>query len=513
MKEKLLDNKKHIIKKTRVAKLFGYSSNEDLINNLPYFDSWKFDLTNIPIFYKWLLFLTSLLFFMTVFLVILYYNYKYNRSTNYLSNNPNSGDCTLLSFPQTVTGEFSISDAGGSNNFGLWNTNAKYNPNLNRYSITLNALTFTTSQWQQNMFQVKQKLIQLASKTTHRDFAFSIIAWNAFKAIKTEVSTGGSCLFKLAGSPQYTFNKAYPVFGIGSANGVLNQNTKNSCNQEMTVNFDHSSAILNIQIDIGNTTSFSPACENLGLPQALGYNEMSQNSIINLDYNMNALVVAVAVNYGMISLKSLTQKAGNLACKKLLNKMVQYNYISQEQAEATSTYFDPTLSSDSLVYCVNWTSINSTYSNLASCFLRVGNTLMYPVVQSSGIFYKESFPKRCIKYRANVKDPQTLHEKSAKYYCNLMNLNIGFVYYPNTDMISNPTLSPASQPNNNAPTPNPTHRPTISMAPTYVQGNPTPLPSQKPTKAPSQAPTMKPSNLPSLSPSRYHLSLLSLSLS
>lgn len=265
-------------------------------------------------------------------------------------------------------------------------------------------------------------------------------------------------------------------------------------------------------------TSVTPACQNVGISlQALGYDTASfPSTYLGLTFNMISLSTALAVNFGMASLENLQQIKGDNDRVTLLKKMVSFGYISQAVADATSTFYDAFYTPASTVYCTDWAQVNDTeYKNLASCFTRVGNTLMYPLIVSSGYFKEGSaMPERCTK--ASVTDSPSGSGKkqaddAAKYYCNLMNFNIGFIYYPTPDLTSNPypTLAPTTY------TPgSPTMKPTQTKKPTkspfiYFPGSPTTkptfgAPTADPTYgAPTQIPTAPvPTPLPTRKPTR-----------
>ena len=54
--------------------------------------------------------------------------------------------------------------------------------------------------------------------------------------------------------------------------------------------------------------------------------------------------------------------------------MVQFGYISPSYVKAVSSYYDPSYEADvaSLIYCIDWSVVDSSNSNLASCFVRIG---------------------------------------------------------------------------------------------------------------------------------------------
>jgi hypothetical protein len=242
---------------------------------------------------------------------------------------------------------------------------------------------------------------------------------------------------------------------------------------------------------------------------------------------MVSVSTALAINFGMNSLENLQQVLGDNDRTTLLTKMTQFGYITQAVADATSTYYDAFYSPASTCYCTNWTLVDTKYQNLASCFVRVGNTLMYPLVVSSGYYKDEeaTMPNRCTK--SSVTDSgKSKAEDAAVYYCNLMNFNIGFIYYPTGDLSSNPTPSPTTYtpgtptmkpttfPPTKRPTKSPDFQPYIPNTPTFkpTYGAPTPIPTSfsptfsptvpNPTMVPTRKPTSIPTNIPTKKPTK-----------
>ena len=229
----------------------------------------------------------------------------------------------------------------------------------------------------------------------------------------------------------------------------------------------------------------------------------------------------------MNKLSNLQEVQGDLYRTSLLTKMVLYGYITKTEMDATSSYYDAFYQPAAIVYCTNWTAVDVKYQNLASCYTRIGNTLMYPVIVSSGYYSanlnSEDMPKRCTKSTSAFPQNKVLtpEQAASKYYCNLMNFNIGFVYYPTDDIMSNPTPSPLYIPGNPTmkPTvPVPSYRPTkdpayIPRTPSFepTQAKPTPVPTsfsptvsptKKPTTSPTKSPTRKPTQKAAIARSR-----------
>ena len=221
----------------------------------------------------------------------------------------------------------------------------------------------------------------------------------------------------------------------------------------------------------------------------------------------------------MNKLSNLQEVQGDLYRTSLLTKMVLYGYITQKEMDATSSYYDAFYQPAAIVYCTNWTAVDIKYQNLASCYTRIGNTLMYPVIVSSGYYsanvFSDAMPKRCTKSTSAFPQNKILtpEQAASKYYCNLMNFNIGFVYYPTDDIVSNPTPSPFYIPGNPTmkPTvPVPSYRPTkdpayIPRVPSFepTQANPTPVPTSfRPTVSPTRKPTTTPTKVPTRKPTQ-----------
>ena len=199
--------------------------------------------------------------------------------------------------------------------------------------------------------------------------------------------------------------------------------------------------------------------------------------------------------------------------------MVQYGYIDSNTtkakliADATSSFYDAFYTPAAIVYCTNWELVDIQYKNLASCYIRVGNTLMYPIIVSSGwIKTGSTMRSRCTKKVASSDKGTSADDAAGVYYCNLMDFNIGFVYYPAPDINSNPTMAPTTSYIEGSPTTKPTQakpskkptspptyllfRPTPSPTRTPTPGIPTPRPTPSPTVSPSRKPTKSPTSAP-----------------
>lgn len=159
----------------------------------------------------------------------------------------------------------------------------------------------------------------------------------------------------------------------------------------------------------------------------------------------------------------------------------------------------------------------------ASCLVRVGDLLMYPIIQSYGWTPTGfGYPKPCQNTTADdVSGPK--FQEQAQYYCNQHNLVVGFIYYPveDTDLLKalreefssyfpsyyfdDDDNNNNNDDNNNVSDDSPSSTP--SSFPTFGDTEePTVLPTATPSNTPAAGPTptavpiFAPTNSPAASP-------------
>jgi hypothetical protein len=90
--------------------------------------------------------------------------YQQGRTDQFLSLDPNSGDCHEV--PQTVTGNFYVDTTG------KYNTQSGFQYPLHAYTISLLGLTYTTAHWKSVMQNITTQISGFGSKSMSRDFAW-----------------------------------------------------------------------------------------------------------------------------------------------------------------------------------------------------------------------------------------------------------------------------------------------------------------------------------------------------
>lgn len=342
------------------------------------------------------------------------------------------------------------------------------------------------------MQAIKVELYNIgAVRGRYRDFSWNLIAWASFTAINTY---SGYLQFYPSGDVGVIFNKQILTAGYAS-----NYSDIATCDQVVTASYQPASRLLQVNTNLqsskedncesksGGVIACSNPCPRILAPMGFGYDSFtSVSTTFSYTIDMAAVTTAVAVNMGIKSLDRLVQFPGDNNRISLLKAMLKAGYITEYEKNNTNSYFDNLYSPMNPIYCIDYA--NSTNSSVASCMVRVGNTLLYPYVNSFG-WSATGYEYPTICKNTTIKSPKT---PSAKYYCNQFDLVVGFIYYPVPDINiteaiknSNVTSKPSK-----APTFRPTRLPTI--APSGPSRTPTRRPSQDPSFAPSENPTVTP---------------------
>ena len=83
-------------KSSYFSNIFGYDTFHSFLTNYPSFDSFYVDTTKFPIILKWLTFVSLNLFFLIMFITFIHKEYVMNLNHSFLSDDPSSGNCSVL---------------------------------------------------------------------------------------------------------------------------------------------------------------------------------------------------------------------------------------------------------------------------------------------------------------------------------------------------------------------------------------------------------------------------------
>lgn len=422
-------------------------------------------------------------------------NYLLCRTSTFISLDGKAGVCkgdsgsdTCCEVPTSITGDFK------SDSFGRWNTFPKFNFNFNNYELSLIGAAYTNEEYASLMSKISKEVKAIGARGKNRDYSWNMVAWSSFTSINTD---SGFFKFYLSGDAGIIFAKT--IVGIGFASNT------SSCSQPVAASINSATR----QIDVRVTLCDSPPCElnpcpGTLSPQAFGYDtQYATSGDMNFAVDLASINTALAVNMGIIPLSNLVSYVADNSRISLLQAMYNAGSISLRTFQNTSSYYEPIYAPMDPIYCTQYDHVNTT-----SCYVRIGNTLLYPVINHYG-WSDTGFdrPTRCTKSASSVAG------SAAHYYCNKMDLVTGLIYYPVptvniTELIARSTWSPTKTPTQNpSPLPGyptiqptssrPTMTPTTRM-PTYTKTKkPTAIPTIKPTAEPT-APTSVPSAAPSV---------------
>mmetsp|Transcript_26260 Transcript_26260/g.58981 ORF Transcript_26260/g.58981 Transcript_26260/m.58981 type:complete len:354 (+) Transcript_26260:173-1234(+) len=255
-------------------------------------------------------------------------------TSSFISIDPKAGVCrgeansqTCCEVPQSITGTF-LADTQGK-----WNTEPGFNPVNGNYAVTVVGLEYTNKQWTEVMESITAQMKAVGERGADRDLSWNLIAWSSFSAHNVE---RGSLRFYATGKASVIFSK--PVRNMGFAAAASQEN---ECSVYMVPFFNPSTSHLTVDVKLCDSGTCDNPCPGVLAPQAMGYDSFaSDEGYMKLTVDMQAVSTAIAVNLNMTKLNNLVQVPADADRTNLLQDMVDYGYLTQEQMQHTSSYFD-----------------------------------------------------------------------------------------------------------------------------------------------------------------------------
>eukprot|EP01038_Epipyxis_sp_PR26KG_P009688 gene9688-13041_t len=454
----------------------------------------------MPFRWKWGFFGLYWLAFIVLMITFTAQQYVLGRTSTFITLDNTSGVCkddpsstTCCEVPQSVTGSY-LADSSGK-----WNTQTGFSYVNNIYQVTLLGLTFTNAQWKSVMNNIADQVKSIGNRGKSRDFSWNLVALSSFSAQNTDQ---GLLQFFSSGSANIIFNKQYI--------GVAYASAKEQCqNVSSSVVYNSATSYVSIDTELcdnpGGCGNISP-CPSTISSVAMGYDTSSSLSSMTIRLNMQAITTALAVNMRMTPLNHLVEIPNDNARVALLNQMVKLGQLTNDQANRTSSYYDPNYAPVPPIYCISQNApvFPTSYTwapGLTSCFIRIGNILAYPVINSfgytaSGDVSPTEFPIQCLQSAVQAGG-------AAGFYCNQFDVVVSLIYYPVENLNSTSYKSYTYKPNNyptKPPTRSPTRSPTQpTTSPSGPSNSPTTKPSnpsRRPISTPTATPTITSTNVP-----------------
>jgi len=414
------------------------------------------DVNDLPGPWKWGAFVIYCVAFAACGAIMFGESYNTSRTKSFISLDSTAGVCVdkqtsteCCEVPKTTSGTFLVDSKGA------WDTMANFSYIDQVYGVTLLGLHYTNAQWADMMTTVDEQMKEIGkTRGSQRDFSWNLIAWASFTAINQE---NGYLQFYASGDVAEIFDKPIVNAGLGSAEGV--------CAINGAISFSASSRTMTVTIDLNTNGSCQQAtsdgdyyctnpCPSQLNPEAMGIpiSEPIPNTKMIWDIDMASVTTAIAVNYGILSLDNLISFPGDGYRQSLFDQMNQCSrsYDNQYNFDETSSYYEVLYAPMNNIYCTKYAEFNES----ASCYLRVGNTLLYPYIVSNGYLKNSSDSTSFIACTLEAVRNQFT---DASYYCNQFDIIVGFIYYPVAPEPSVETTTPSL-----SPTTVPTHFPTSS---------------------------------------------------
>mmetsp|Transcript_15500 Transcript_15500/g.33838 ORF Transcript_15500/g.33838 Transcript_15500/m.33838 type:complete len:353 (-) Transcript_15500:524-1582(-) len=238
-----------------------------------------------------------------------------------------AGSTSCCEVPMSITGTF-LADTQGK-----WNTEPGFNPVNGNYAVTVVGLEYTNKQWTEVMESITAQMKAVGERGADRDLSWNLIAWSSFSAHNVE---RGSLRFYATGKASVIFSK--PVRNMGFASEVSDAS---ECTVATTPFFNPSTSKLTVEVRLCDGGACENPCPGVLAPQAMGYDSFaSDEGYMKLTVDMQAVSTAIAVNLNMTKLNNLVQVPADADRTNLLQDMVDYGYLTQEQMQHTSSYFD-----------------------------------------------------------------------------------------------------------------------------------------------------------------------------
>ena len=228
-------------------------------------------------------------------------NYDSARNDSFLSEDRSAGVC-VDEYGSTECCEvpFEVSGMYYADSAGNWNSAGGFDYLTQMYTVALSGFKANNAQYQDLMSEVQASVEYIGNtKGSQRDYSWNTIAWASY----TYYSQG----FQFFSSAKVgkMFSKPIPAVAIAGNEGY--------CDISVTQTYQLSSRILSIDFDLdqqdknncGDDGCNNP-CPNIISPQGMGYDPSTASfDGFTASVDMTSIVTAIAVNYGIITLKGL----------------------------------------------------------------------------------------------------------------------------------------------------------------------------------------------------------------
>ena len=232
-------------------------------------------------------------------------SYVANMGTSFISLDSTAGKCQHVPLAVTNTFEFDVN--------GHWNNDLAYNPSLGLYTVDLNNFLHSTEEYALFMQNAKYNFeTYISAKAPSQDLATNLLYWMTYSYF---VEDGVySHRWRTSGDPAVVFDRLSYLGSLGNKFG--------DCTLPSTVSFNRATGQMRLKYDYMSYTK-NPNCLTVLDPDQIGYNAIADGSNLHLSWDVTSLILARAVNKGIVSMEKLVNaKSGFFSEKFTVNGVV-----------------------------------------------------------------------------------------------------------------------------------------------------------------------------------------------
>jgi hypothetical protein len=323
--------------------------------------------------------------------------------TNYEALNANVGSyCQTVQTTNTGTYLATIS--------GYWQNSPLFVYSNASFYIDVTSFSLSFNDYETLMGEVYMFLERFGEEMATQSLTFNLVVWTTGMLV---VPNENSQRFYMSGDPKVIFNRQHTVGVLTSLvapcyfDNVSYSSSYNSNNGRLALDYSYQQYINN------------PVCMKVTSPTTLGYISIADGDNFLIDLDVQSVLTAMSVNFGVLSMTDLVEIPDTLS-RFLYNGM---NF-------SISTFYSPKSPSMQPLTCMENEGFNVSMplsaTNVFLCGSNFGQLYVVPIFNHAGSNY--SVPRPC---DCQFADSYGLNSSYAP--CNLFNFISGFVFW-NTEL-------------------------------------------------------------------------------
>ncbi len=348
---------------------------------------------------------------MLLFIYFVYNNYSQAVSEAYISLTTDGGDCNTV--PISITGTY-LADYNGN-----WAGTPEYEESLALYQLSFSNFEITSElQYNEMMSNFYTNLVNIGDKAKTYNLAENLIYWMTYVDYYdiqspsltnfTGVGYGQLQTLQLTADPAIVFDLLHNIQRFSSKRG--------KCPVSSYTTYDQANHIFESYYSNASKIFENLNCSYAVNPLTFGYYPTTDGYIYNVGLHMQAIAVALGVNFGIIPFQTL----------RVISRKVA-NFTYGRSSYTIGEYYDVRYPTMQTLFCItNATALPpslSPYQQL--CFLATGTTFILPVFNQYGVDITK--PVYC-----DCSDPLLKHNEA----CSQFNLLTGMLFYHSKDEIN-----------------------------------------------------------------------------